>query len=96
VERINFAADQMGDITTPGVRAIIDRLGSEGSTVSPERLIEGCLEMIGGYELMEETRNLLLAHVRKTGTLPTGTEEFARQVGQVLQLIVATQEYQFA
>jgi uncharacterized protein (DUF1800 family) len=96
VERINFMAGQMGEIHTPGIRAIINRLGSEGPTISPERLLDGCLEMLGGYELMEENRALLLAHAQKGGTLHTGTEEFAQRVAQMLQLIVATQEYQFA
>src|SRR5918999_594242 len=96
VERINFTAGEMGEIHTPGIRAIINRLGSEGPTISPERLLDGCLEMLGGYELMEENRALLLAHAQKGGTLHTGTEEFAQRVAQMLQLIVATQEYQFA
>ncbi len=39
---------------------------------------------------------MLVAHALEGGTLRTGTEEFAQRVGQVLQLIVATQEYQFA
>ena len=96
VERINFTADQVGNIELPGVRSIIDRLSSEGSTLSPERLVDGCLDMLGGYELAEETRSKLVAHAESGGQLPTGTEEFNRRVGQTLQLIVATQEYQFA
>jgi len=96
VERINFAAGQMGDINSPGVRAIIQRLGSAGEALTAEGLLDGCLEMIGGYRLMEGTRSLLLDHARKGGELRPGTPEFARQVGEMLQLIVATQEYQFA
>ena len=96
VERVNFAAGQMGDINTPGIRAIIDRLGSEGATISSERLVDGCLEMLGGYELAEDTRNLMLEHAQKGGTLQTDTPEFAERVGETLQLIVSTQEYLYA
>jgi hypothetical protein len=64
--------------------------------MSAERLVEGCLEMIGGYGLMEETRSLLLNHVGGAGDLDTSSDEFAQLVGQLLQLIVSTQEYQFA
>ena len=96
VERVNFCAGQMGDINSPGIRAIIDRLGSEGTTISAERLVDGCLEMIGGYELAEDTRTLMLAHADKGGSLQTGTEEFAERVGETLQLLVSTQEYLFA
>jgi uncharacterized protein (DUF1800 family) len=96
VERINFAAGQMGDINSPGIRAIIQRLGSAGEVLTAEGLLDGCLEMIGGYRLMEGTRSLLLDHAQKGGELRPGTPEFAQQVGEMLQLIVATQEYQFA
>ncbi len=95
VERVNFAAGEMGRIDAPGIRSIIDRLGSEGHIISPERLVDGCLEMLGGYDLMEETRTLLLNHAQANATLHTGEAEFARSVGQMLQLIVSTQEYQF-
>jgi uncharacterized protein (DUF1800 family) len=95
VERVNFTAGEMGRTDTPGIRAIIDRLGSEGPTISAERLVDGCLEMIGGYQLTEENHSLLLDHAQKKGALRTGTEEFAQSVGQTLRLIVSTQEYQF-
>jgi hypothetical protein len=96
VERINFTADQMGNINFPGIRAIIDRLGAEGPTLSPERLVDSCLELLGQYELAEDTRSMLVAHAQKDGELRTGTEDFPQRVGQMLQLIVSTQEYLFA
>ena len=95
LERINFAAGQMGATESPGVRAIIDRLGSEGIEISPDRLLDGCLEMLGDYKLNDETRLMLINHAESTGALPGGTDAFAQQVGQMLQLIVSTQEYQF-
>ena len=95
VERINFAADQIGNTALPGVKDIISRLGSE-NVVGPEQLVDRCLEMVGGYELAEETRKQLIEHAQKGGQLRPGTEEYSNQVGEVLQLIVATQEYQFA
>jgi uncharacterized protein (DUF1800 family) len=96
VERINFTADQMGNINLSGIRAIINRLGAEGPSLSAERLVDGCLELLGHYELPEDTRSMLVAHAQKGGELRTGTENFAHRVGQTLQLIVATQEYLFA
>ena len=96
MERINFTAEQVGTVNAQGIRAIIDRLGSEGPTLPPERLVDGCLDMLGAYELPEETRSEFIAYAQKSGPPRTGTEEFAQRVGQMLQLIVATQEYQFA
>ena len=96
VERINFAADQVGNINTPGIRAIINQLSVAGATLSAAQVVDGCLSMLGAYELQEDTRNELIVRVEKNGRLRTGTEEFAQRVGQILQLIVTTQEYQFA
>jgi hypothetical protein len=85
----------VGRIEAPGIQAIIQRFQGEGPTISAERLVDGCLEMLGCYNLMDETRSLLLNHAQTAATLSTSTEEFGQSVGQMLQLIVSTQEYQF-
>ena len=95
VERINFTADQMGNVDLPGVKAIIDRLSSEGVN-EPSALVERCLDMVGAYALPEETHSYLVEHIGKSGELKPGTAAYGDQVAQTLQLIVATQEYQFA
>ena len=95
VERINFTADQMGNVDLPGVKGIIDRLGSEGITEA-SALVARCLDMVGAYSLPDETRAYLVEHIEKSGELKPGTESFGGIVAQTLQLIVATQEYQFA
>jgi hypothetical protein len=38
---------------------------------------------------------MILDQAQQGGAMPTGTEEFAERVGQMLQFIVSTQEYQF-
>ena len=96
VERINFTADNVGNVNLPGVRAIIERLRAEGPTLSPERLVDGCLQMLGTYELAEETRNELVAMAQNEGEVQTAGEDFSRRVTQMLQSIVATTEYLFA
>jgi len=95
VERVNFTAGEMARIESPGIRAIIDRLSKDGTRISAEHLIDGCLEMLGGYQLVEETRELLLGHAQDSASFDTSSQEFAQLVGQMLQLIVSTQEYQF-
>ena len=95
VERVNFTAGEMARIDSTGIRAIIDRLSREGASISAERLIDGCLEMLGGYQLVKETRELLLGHAQDSASFNTSSQEFAQLVGQMLQLIVSTQEYQF-
>ena len=95
VERINFTADQVGNVQLPGVRSMIDRLSSEGASITPERLVDRCLEMLGSYELGQESRSNLVAYAGRGGELRTSQEDFPEKVGQMLQLITATQEYQF-
>ena len=95
VERINFAADQVGNTGLPGVRDIVNRLGSENIS-NPEALVDRCLDMVGGYQLALETRQQLVEHAQKGGAVNPGTEEYSNRVGEILQLIVATQEYQFS
>ncbi len=95
VERLNFAAGQVGDTDAPGIRAIVNRLAAEGDTVSPERLLEGCLEFVGHYELGDETHAMILGQAQQRGPVRTDSPEFAERVGQMLQFVVSTQEYQF-
>ncbi len=96
VERINFTADQVGNVNLPGVRDILARLRAEGPTLSPERLVDGCLDLLGGYKLAEETRSELVTLARNGGELQTGVADFSQRAAQMLQSIVATTEYLFA
>jgi len=96
VERINFCADNVGNVNHPGVRAMIERLRSEGPTLTPERLVDGCLEQLGHYELAEETRSELVALARNGGAIQTSAAAFPPRAAQMLQSIVSTTEYLFA
>ena len=96
VERINFTADQVGNTSLPGVRDIIDRIKSQGATLSAEGLVDGCLEQLGAYEVTAETRNQLIDMAKSEGEVRTGATEFDKRVGQMLQSIVATTGYLFA
>ena len=95
VERINFTADQVGNTDLPGVQAIIGRLTAEGVN-APAPFIDRCLDMLGSYRLPEETRSYLQEHIEKGGPLEPGGADYGQRVAQTLQLIVSTQEYQFA
>ena len=100
VGRVNFSADQVGDISQPGVRDIIDRLANQGTSMTPEELVDGCLDLIGPLEVEEKTRTSLLGKASAAGEIHIDTEsekqDFAWRVAEMLQLIVATREFQFA
>jgi uncharacterized protein (DUF1800 family) len=96
--RVNFAARQFADIDKPGVRAIIARLRTQGPTLSPERLVEACLDLIGPLSVAESTRQELVSHVAAEGDVDFGAGDAVavRRVKDLLQLIVAMREYQLA
>jgi hypothetical protein len=95
MSRINFVAEQLGDASRPGVRAIIERLRAQGR-LSPEQLIVGCLDLLGPVEVKPETRGELLAQAESWGPLEWSDGQTPRRVTEMLQLIAATREYQFA
>ncbi len=96
-ERVNFAINELKDGSTPGVQDIIERLKAEGGELSPEELVERCLELVGFLELEDEVREGLLRHARANGPLSFSDGTVAEgRVVRMLQLIVSTREFQFA
>jgi uncharacterized protein (DUF1800 family) len=100
MERINFAADHVGDATRPGTRDLVERLAAQGETVAPERFVDTCLDQAGPLAASEQTRRTLLDFANEGGDLRfDGDEahaESARRVARMLTLVVAAPEYQFA
>jgi hypothetical protein len=95
VERVNFAAEQVGDTSKPGIRALIERLRAMGP-LSPEALVDACLDLTGPVHLQWSTRQALVNHTSNDGTLVLdGSPESERRVTSLLELIVSTREYQF-
>ena len=99
-ERVNFAVNQVADTTKPGVQAIIERLEKDGGALTPSEFVDRCLDLAGPLEASEETREALLRYAEVGGDLDmtsAGDGESARErIVRMLQLIVASREYQFA
>jgi uncharacterized protein DUF1800 len=95
VERVNFAAEQVGEIDNPGIQKLIGRLRSMGE-LSPTAFVDACLDLIGPLEVAESTRSALISFAEKGGALKLtqGDRAAEQRVGELLQLIVATREYQ--
>jgi len=95
VERVNWAAAQVGDIDKPGVRKIVDRLRAMGE-LSPEQFVDQTLDLIGPLDVSERNRDALIAFAQKGGALNlAGGDRAAEQrVGEMLSLVVATREFQ--
>ena len=96
VERVNFAAEQVGDPNKPGIRRIVERLRDRG-TLSPEAFVDGCLDLVGPLTVAERTHDALVGHAAKAGPLDlaNGGKAAEARVTEMLQMIVATREFQW-
>jgi uncharacterized protein (DUF1800 family) len=99
-ERVNFAVNEVADATKPGVRAIIERLESQGQPLAPDEFVDQCLELTGPVSIGDDTRERLVRYAESSGDLGFGSEadsdaSVSRTV-RMIQLIVASREYQFA
>ena len=97
VERLNFASSQLGDMGSPGVRAMTERiLAADGDVVSPEQLVDRCLDQMGAMQVTEETRSTLLEFASTLGDVRVREEEAQGKVAQMLKVAAATREFQLA
>ena len=93
VERVNAAASAVGDKDKIGVRSIIDRLGGVTKPLEPAQLVDACLDLVGPFNVSDATREGLVKFVGASRRAE-GDEAFEDTVVQLLQLVVATPEYQ--
>jgi len=97
VERVNSATLEIGDITKPGVQAIVANIRDKGPIVSPKTLVEACLEELGCLSVSEGTFNSLESHAKTEGDLEFHDLACAEgRIVEMLQLILSTREYQMA
>jgi uncharacterized protein (DUF1800 family) len=98
-ERLNFASQRLGNVDTPGGQAMIERIAADnGGTMSPERLVDVCLEHLGEFSVTVGTRSSLVRYAAVDGPLSfEGSvldDRAKRRVADVLQIVAATPEFQ--
>jgi uncharacterized protein (DUF1800 family) len=102
VERVNFAAKELSDVRSPGVRSIIDRLQADANdgVLEPSDLADRCLDLLGPIEVSDETHSVLVDYANRQGTLDLNGHQpgdsAEQRVGNMLRLVAATREYQLA
>ena len=101
VERVNFVASELGDVRKPGVRAIVARLaGENGGTLTPEALVDRCLDLLGPLPVSDETRDVLVRFAAGLGDTSIKGHESgdaaAQRIGNLLRMAASTREYQLA
>ena len=77
IQRVNFAAEQVGNAEMPGVRMILDRLADDTASNSPQGLVNGCLRLMGDIELEADTHDALVQHASDGGALQADTAQNA-------------------
>lgn len=99
-ERVNYAVGIFSDASKPGVSEIISRIKGDGSPVNPESFIDQAVEAMGPVNVTDMTRQSLVDTAAEDGDLEFGTagqiENSQRRIIRMLQLIVASREFQFA
>ena len=72
----------------------------DGGVLTPDQAVDGCLDLVGPMTVDEPTRRTLIAHVERDGDIDLGDRspggESERRVGELLQLIASTREFQLA
>ena len=102
VERVNFAAKELSDVRSPGVRSIIDRLqaSTDDGVLEPSDLADRCLDLLGPIEVSDETHSVLVDYANRQGALDLNGHQpgdsAEQRVGNMLRLVAATREYQLA
>ena len=90
-ERVNFAVDEIGDGSAPGIQSLVHRVKKSEATGSAESLVAAVLAETGSVEVSETTREALTMFAGDT----EGEDEATRII-RLLRLAVSTPEYQFA
>ena len=100
LDRVNYASELFADVGRPGVRSMISRIESQWDGVSPQGLVDICLDQIGPISISGETREELVNHAIADGELGSEREDSARaasdRIKEMLQIIVGTHDYQLA
>ena len=99
VRRVNFSAGLLGDTTLPGVQSMVQHIKAQGP-LSPEQMLDHCLDVAGRLEVSEFTRRELLEQAQEGGELRWDTEQECsaseKRIGILLALIASSRDYQFA
>ena len=96
VERVNFASQQIGDSTKPGIQAMIERIASTPNSVaSPENLISVCLEEMGVISVEEDTMKVLIDFASQGHDQPINApNDGSQRISATLQMGSSTKEFQ--
>ena len=95
IERVNYAVEMLGNTNTPGMKNILERISSKHTSISLLDLMDACLYELGCVELDEKTKSILLSELGQEAPIVIDAN-FGQRVGQMMELIVASREFQLS
>jgi uncharacterized protein (DUF1800 family) len=95
IERINFAASEVGRTDSPGVKRMIELVELAGGDAQPGEFVEACLDALGSIDIGPDTKAVLADHAAKNGPCVPGSLDGADRIVEMFQLIVSTPDYQY-
>ena len=89
-ERIGFVESQFEDVSKPGVREMVERVGSLDD--DPNQLVDRCLDLLGGITVSKQTYESLIDYASELGGMKS---DESVGVHNLLQMTASTVDYQF-
>ena len=74
MQRVNFTAELVGDVSRPGIKAILDRLQAQGTQTTAE-VVDRCLDLLGPLDVTAGTRAGLISFSEEGGDFCWDTAE---------------------
>ncbi|NQW18329.1 MAG: DUF1800 domain-containing protein [Chloroflexi bacterium] len=97
VERVNFASERFGNIDSPGVRSVVDRiLDNSDEDLPPDEVVDRALSELGITEISDNSREALIDFAKKQSEIATAEQTPRERVVNILKLVGATPEFQRA
>ncbi len=98
VERVNFATERLGNLESPGVQSIVDKLISEDNGhTAPEDLVDGAIEQLSISNITDVTRESLIEFVERDDEVSgNGSRDARERAANALKLVAAAPEFQRA
>ena len=89
IERINFASNEISNLSSKGVQRIIE-IAKKSSHSSNIDFLNNLLEIMGYLEITENTKNIIKEHLEKNKY-----ENLEEKIIDTLKLIVSTPDFQY-
>ena len=101
IERVNFVAEELSNIKLPGIQRMIEHIvDSDTSKISPEELVNRCLDVLGPISVSEDTYSILTSYVSKLGDIDLSNRDtdpgISKRIANLLGVIGSSREFQMA